>query len=177
MELIPGQRLLCKYSQEQPPQSVALLRLTDSSQHLITPRYGQARCTENVLVPHSHRLTAASPKVKEPSRMVWEINAALLLLSDCLRLKMVWASTPGKVEGKCWSQKLLAVYGSWLCPVLHESLSALRSEHPSSRQHARLPCRTTTPPHTSASSPLLPPLYHLLSLLCEESLRANHNMD
>lgn len=67
MELIPGQRLLCKYSQEQLPRPVALLLHTDSLQHLIALWHGQAERTKNVLVPHPHRLTAASPGVKEAS--------------------------------------------------------------------------------------------------------------
>lgn len=60
--------------------------------------------------------------------VVCEINAALLLHSDCLRPKMIQTITPGKVVGKCWIWKLLAVYSSWLQPVLcvpQESLSTL----------------------------------------------------
>lgn len=43
MELIPGQSLLCKYSQEQPPQSLARLLCTKLSQHPITPWHDWAQ--------------------------------------------------------------------------------------------------------------------------------------
>lgn len=173
MELIPGQRLLCKYSQEQPPWSAALPPCTDSSQHPITPWHGQAQCTGNVLVPIPTGSWLLPQGSKSRVWVVREINAALLLHSDRVRPKMIRTITPGKVVGKCWIWKLLAVYSSWLRPVLcvpQESLSTLRSEHPSSRQDTRLPCRSITQPHTSTSSPLLPPWDHLLSPLCEDSL-------
>lgn len=50
MELIPGQRLLCKYSQEQLSWSVAWLLRSESSQHPVTAWHGWAQCLKNPLV-------------------------------------------------------------------------------------------------------------------------------
>lgn len=46
---------------------------------------------------------------KSRACVVCEINAALLLHSDCLRPKMAWASTPGKMVGKLCSWLFIAL--------------------------------------------------------------------
>jgi len=90
----------------------------------------------------------------------WMIFKVPSNLRDSLILWMAWTSVPRKVVRRCWVWKLLHICYSRLFPVLyvlHEPFSTLRSEHPSSRQDAGLPCRSITWPHVSVSRPLFHP--------------------